>query len=184
MVQRTGLTVTQFEQYIQQPENADRLFELINGEIVEKVPTQEHGVIVTNISAPMWLFVKPRKMGRVYSEGLHRLPQDKENARLPDIAFLSGLSEPVVRRGAVTVMPDLAVEVQSPSQSEDFMIEKAAYYLANGTRIVWLVFPARHVVEVHRPGGQVEIFTEADTLSGEDVIPGFELAVRDIFDLD
>jgi Uma2 family endonuclease len=185
MVHRAGyMTAVQFEAFIERPENADRLLELIDGEIVEKVPTEEHGVIVLNIASPMRAFVKPRKLGRVTIEGLHRLPDDDENAVLPDMSFRSNIESPVVRRGSIPVMPDLAVEVQSASQSEDFLVEKAAYYLANGTRIVWLVFPTRRVVEVHRPGGQVEIFTEADTLSGGDVLPGFELPVSDIFDLD
>ncbi len=185
MVQRADyITTAQFEALIERPENAGRLLELINGEIVEKVPTEEHGLIVGNIYAPMRAFVKPRKLGRVTIEGLHRLPDDDENAVLPDVSFRSNIASPIVRRGAIPVMPDLAVEVQSPSQSEDFLVEKAAYYLANGTRIVWLVFPTRRVVEVHRPGGQIEIYTEADTLSGGDVLPGFELPVRDIFDMD
>jgi Uma2 family endonuclease len=185
MVQRTHhMTMTEFEAFIERPENADRLLELINGEIVEKLPTEEHGMIVGNVYAPLRAFVKPRKLGRVTIEGLHRLPDDDLNAVLPDVSFRSNLDSPVVRRGAVSVMPDLAVEVQSPSQSEDFLVEKAAYYLANGCRMVWLVFPTRRVVEVHRPGGQVEIFTEADTLNGGDVLPGFELPVSDIFDLD
>jgi len=185
MVQRTDyMTMAQFEEFIERPENADRLLELINGEIVEKAPTEEHGLIVGNIYAPLRVFVKPRKLGRVTIEGLHRLPDDDLNAVLPDVSFRSNLESPVVRRGAIPVMPDLAVEVQSPSQSEDFLVEKAAYYLANGTRMVWLVFPTRRVVEVHLPGGEIKTLTEADTLSGGDVLPGFELAVRDIFDLE
>jgi Uma2 family endonuclease len=177
------MTADQFVEYAQQPENADRLLELINGEIVEKVPTEEHGVIVMNIGSPMWTFVNEHKLGRVSTEGLHRSPDDDQNAVLPDVSFRSNRSGPVVRRGAVPGMPDLAVEIQSPSQSEDFMIEKANYYLANGSRIVWLVFPTRRVVEVHRPG-QVETLTEADTLDGSDVLPGFKLPVSAIFDLE
>lgn len=185
MVQRAGdMTAAQSEAFIVRAENADRLLELINGEIVEKVPTEEHGLIVGNIYAPLRAFVKPRKLGRVTIEELHRPPDDDENAVLPNLSFRSDPASPLVRRGTIPVMPDLAVEVQPPSQSQDFLVEKAAYYLANGTRLVWLVFPTRRVVEVHRPGGQVEIFTEADTLSGGDVLPGFELPVRDIFDLD
>lgn len=80
-------------------------------------------------------------------------------------------------------MPDLAVKVQSPSPSEDYMAEKAAYYLTNGSRIVWLVFPAKHLVEVHRRG-HVDTFSEGDTLDGADVLPGFTLSVSDVFRLD
>lgn len=184
MIQNTKhMTVKQFEAYIEHPDNADRLLELINGEVVEKVPTEEHGAIVLNIAAPMRSFVKQHKLGRVTTEGLHRLPDDDQNAVLPDVSFRSGLSSPIVRTGAIPVMPDLAVEVQSPNQSDNFMAEKAAYYLANGSRLVWLVFPAKRVVMVHQPDG-VDTLTEADTLDGGDVLPGFRLPVREVFDLD
>ena len=183
VLQQKHMTADQFVIYVQQPDHADRLFELIAGEIVEKVPTEEHGIIVGNIFVPLRAFVKQNKLGRVTIEGLHRLPDDNENAVLPDVSFRVGLSAPVVRRGAIPVMPDLAIEVQSPSQSEDFMVEKAAYYLANGSHMVWLVFPGRRVVEVHQHD-QVGTFTETDTLVMDDVIPGFKLSVSDIFDMD
>jgi Uma2 family endonuclease len=170
----------EFEAYIERPENADRLLELINGEIIEKVPTEEHGTIVLRIAAPMLYFVDAHKLGRVTTEGLHRLPDDPLNAVLPDLSFRCNPGSPVVRKGAVPVMPDLAVEVQSPSQSDQFMADKAAYYLAHGCRMVWLAFAAKRTVAVHRPG-QIDTFGMDDTLDGGDVLPGFKLRVSDIF---
>ena len=184
MVHQTKhMTAQQFEKYIQRPENADRLLELVNGEVVEKVPTEEHGIIVLNIAAPLRTFARQYKLGRVTTEAIHRLPDDDQNAVLPDVSFRSDPATPVVRKGSVPVMPDLAVEVQSPSQSDDDMIEKAAYYLANGSRMIWLVYPAKRTVEVHQHS-QVETLTEADTLDGSDVLPGFKLAVSEVFALD
>lgn len=60
------------------------------------------------------------------------------------------------------------------------MREKADYYLANGVRLVWLVYPEKHLVVVHTPDTE-DILTENDTLDGGDVLPGFKLPVRDIF---
>jgi Uma2 family endonuclease len=178
------MTVVEFEAYTNRPENVDRLFELINGRMVEKVPTEEHGIIVGNILAPLRGFAKQHKLGRVSTEARHRLPNDDENALLPDVSFRAGLSTPVVRRGAIPTMPDLAVEVQSPGQSDDDMEEKAAYYLAHGSHMVWLMFPAKRLVGVHRPGQATETLNEGDVLTGYDVLPGFELPVIDVFDLD
>ncbi len=184
MVSRENIVTFQaFEAYLQQPANADRLFELFNGEIIEKVPTEEHGIIVLNIAAPLRMFVKQHKLGRVTTESLHRVPADEQNAVLPDVSFRRDLQSPLVREGAIPAMPDLAVEVQSPTQSDDFMIEKAAYYLANGTQIVWLVFPTKRVVEVHQRD-QVTTLTQSDMLTGGSVLPGFTLAVKDVFDID
>ena len=84
------LTVEEFEQYADSPENAERLLELVNGEIVEKpMSTEEHGVITGNIYGPLWNFVNPRKLGRVVVEVRYRKPGDQHNARIPDIAFSS-----------------------------------------------------------------------------------------------
>lgn len=173
------MTVEEFEAYIEQAENAGRLFELINGEMIEKVPTEEHGVIVLRIGSALLIFNDKHNLGIVTTEARHRLPDDDQNALLPDVSFRNATS-PVVRRGAIPTMPDLAVEVQSPNQSDDDMAEKAAYYLAHGSRIVWLVFPAKRTIEVHQ-AGRVATLTESDTVTGGDVLPGFSLPVRDIF---
>lgn len=103
-----------FEKFIARPENRDRLFELINGEIVEKVLTQWQGIIVLNIAADIRTFVKSHEFGRVAVEVRHQLPSDKHNSRLPDVSFYADTTSPVIERGAMSCMPDLAVEVKSP----------------------------------------------------------------------
>jgi Uma2 family endonuclease len=90
---------------------------------------------------------------------------------------------PIVRKGAVPRMPDLAVEVKSPDDKFKVMREKAEYYLANGTRIVWLIYPHERLVEVFRPNVDSEILNETHELNGGDVLPGFTLAIRDLFRL-
>lgn len=172
-------TVDEFEQIADSPAYAERLLELIDGEMVEKVPTQEHGMITGNIYGPLWNFVQQRRNGRVVMEVRHRMPHDQRNARIPDISFTGG-NKPIVKKGTVPHMPDLAVEVESPDDSLKEMREKARYYLANGTWLVWLVIPEKRFVEVYTPDVE-EVLTENDTLSGRDVLPEFVLAVRDIF---
>lgn len=77
-------------------------------------------------------------------------------------------------------MPDLAVEVQSDGQSDRFMANKAAYYLANGSRMVWLVYPETQIVEVLTPDNRTLLNSEG-IISGGDVLPGFSLPVRELF---
>lgn len=93
-------TVGEFEDYIAQPENADRLLELVNGEIVEKMPTQEHGVIAGNIFAPIWIYSRDHSVGRVGQEVRHSVEDDDKNARLPDVSYYMDASKPIVRQGA------------------------------------------------------------------------------------
>jgi len=179
------MTVEEFEAFVELPENEDRRFELIDGEIVEKMPTEEHSLVAGKIYVPVHVFVEQHRLGRVVFETRYRVPKDTHNARVPDVAFTSKARVlPIVRQGSVPQMPDLAVEVKSPSDRETQMRRKAAYYLSNGARMVWLVFPVKRQIEVHRPDADVSILNEGDSLDGEDVLPGFTLALRDIFNLE
>ena len=172
-------TVEEFERLLEQPENRERLLELINGEIVEKMPTEEHGEIAALIAAALVAFVYPRKLGRVGVEVRHRIPRDQHNSRLPDLSFISG-KRPRVEVGSVPQMPDLAVEIKSPDNSLKKMRERADYYLLNGARLVWLVDPLKHFVIV-LTADEEQILLENDTLDGGDVLPGFSLPLKDIF---
>ncbi|HVU13899.1 MAG TPA: Uma2 family endonuclease [Phototrophicaceae bacterium] len=172
-------TVEEFEQIADSDENAGRLLELINGEIIEKVPTEEHGVCTSNIHISLATFAHPRKLGRVVIEVRYHQPGDERNAFIPDLSF-STAKRPMVKQGSVPEMPDLAVEIQSPDQSLKKLREKVRYFLAHGTRLFWLVIPEKQLVEVYSPTDE-QVLNINDTLSGGDVLPGFTLAVRDIF---
>jgi Uma2 family endonuclease len=173
------LTVEEFEQFADASENRERLLELIDGEVIERVPTEKHGMIVGNIYGPIWNFVQQHKSGRVVMEVRHRVTGDRHNARLPDISYIGG-KRPVVEKGSVPRMPDLAVEVKSPDDSLKSMREKARYYLAHGTQLVWLVDPEKRLVEVYTPDDE-QVLTENEALSGGNVLSDFTLPVRDIF---
>ncbi len=173
-------TIDQFEREFLDPEAPDRLIELIEGEVHEKMPTQEHGLIATNIIIPLGAYVQQHRLGRMGTEVRHRAAGDDRNSRLPDVSFTSA-KNPLVREGSVLAMPDLAVEIKSPRDTYRLMRETAEYYLSNGARLVWLIYPAKQIVEVYRAEADVDILTAADRVSGYDVIPGFEMPVADMF---
>jgi Uma2 family endonuclease len=179
-VQKQVYSIAQFEEFIARPENEERLFELIDGEIVEKVVTQAHGIVAANFATHLNLYAWQRPIGRVAVEARHRPADDDENDRLPDVSFVADMSKAVVREGAVLSMPDLAIEIKSPSDSLRKMREKARYYLANGTKLVWLAFPEQRVIEVYTPADEY-ILGEDEILTGGDVLPGFAVPVRDLF---
>lgn len=177
-------TVDEFWALIEQPEHADRKFELINGVIVEDMsPGFEHGKCSLRIASPMMIFVDDNDLGSVAVEVDHYLPPDKFNTRRPDVEFISkerlALFDPTAY---VPLMPDLAVEVKSPSNTPEELRQKAAYYLQNGARMVWLVFPQEQMVVVYtltNPAGTT--YRMGDTLDGGEVLPGFKLALTAIF---
>jgi Uma2 family endonuclease len=177
-------TVDDFEEFIALPENRHRLFELINGEIVEKMPTEEHGFIAGLFFH--YIFVHRQLMGLMGYPGVevrHRRPGDRYNNRLPDVSYRAATS-PIVTKGAVPQMPDLAIEIQSPDDKPRELREAAEYYLRNGSKLVWLVYPALRQIEVCTLVDgmlNVQTLTLNDTLEAEDILPGFKLPLKDIF---
>ncbi len=179
VVEKKRVSIQEFEAFTALPENRDRHFELIHGEIVEKMPTELHGLIAGRIIGEIYIYLKQHP-GRVAPEVRHQMPGDPHNARMHDISYVADVARPVVDRGAVSQMPDLAVEIKSPDDTYREMREKADYYLANGARTVWLIYPEKRLVEVHTTADFLPL-TEADTLDGGEVLPGLSLPVRDIF---
>ncbi len=178
-IERRLYTVEEFEAYADAPENQHRLLELIDGEIREKMPTEQHGYYAGNIFGHLWNFVNQHKLGRVAIEVRHRKPDDKQNALIPDVSFNSA-KRPLVAKGSVPELPDLVVEVKSPDDNLKDLRDKMRYYIANGVKIGWLVIPEKRLIEVYTTERE-DVLTENDTLTGGDVLPGFTLPVRDVF---
>lgn len=109
-------TVEEFEQYADAPENREKLLELIDGDIVEKVPTQKHGMCAGNIYGYFWNHVRQTRSGRVVMKLRYRTPQDKRNSGIPDISYTSGNAKPI-ERGSVPQISDIAIEIKSPDDS-------------------------------------------------------------------
>jgi Uma2 family endonuclease len=176
-------TVNEFDDFLTQPENRRRLFELIQGEIVEKMPTEEHGFIAGQVVRYLGNFVEDNDIDGIAGvEVRHQQPGDKFNDRLPDVSYRATTS-PIVTQGAVARMPDIAVEIQSSDDSPREMREAAQYYLRNGTKLVWLFFPKNRVVEkwTFKDGEfEVILLSEDDTLDGDDVLPGFSVLIKKV----
>lgn len=173
-------TVEEFETYIKA--NPNHLFELIHGEIVEKVPTEEHAHIAGIIAGEFHLYLKqhPDIKARFGVEGRFRPAGDTENDRMPDV-FLRYTQAPPVKDGAVEGLPDIAVEIKSPTDSYRGMRDKAQYYLANGCRMVWLIFAEKKIVEIYQLDSDIQILQPGDSISGGDILPAFELSINGIF---
>ncbi|MEP7293835.1 MAG: Uma2 family endonuclease [Chloroflexota bacterium] len=180
MAVQHAVSVEEFEHFLADFIESDRHFELINGEIVEKMPTQLHAYIIAILTNALMNFLRINPMGRALPEARYRMSGDNTHNVIPALSFITNEKGKLVSEGAAPYMPDLAVEVQSKGQSEKFMVNKAAYYLANGSRMVWLVYPEKRIVEVLTPDFR-ELLTEEHTLTGGDVLPGFSLPVREIF---
>ncbi len=170
------------------PKNAGKRFELIEGVIVEMSPTGWlHGDVAMEIGALIRSYVKAHNLGRVTAaETGFSLTGDSLNVLAPDVGFIAaGRIPEQLPDGYVPFAPDLAVEVVSPGNSPAEIRTKIEKYLQYGTQLVWIVYPNKKKVDVYHPtGGQgamVEFVNIDGTLSGGNVLPGFELSVKDIF---
>ncbi|MCU0476955.1 MAG: Uma2 family endonuclease [Anaerolineae bacterium] len=177
------MTLEDFERFLALPENDGRLFELIDGAPREKMPTEQHAEIQMRIAGEIYIYLKQHPGGRVTTEARHRASTDTLNDRLPDVAYTRPERvQPVVKRGAVPQLPDLCVEVKSPSDTYLGLRAKAAYYLSHGSTLVWLVFPDQQVVEVHTADAPITSVGIDGALSGMTVLPGFTLPLSLIFE--
>lgn len=178
---RPPQTVEDFETFLTLPENRERRFELIDGEVVERsAGTEETGVIAGWIVTYLTMYAREDHRGYAAISALHQPEGDRFNARQPIISFVRDVTRPIEKRGAAPYLPDLCVEIQSPDDSDKQMADKAAFYLANGSKMVWLVYPSKRLVEVLTATDRQLLGLE-DTLSGGEVLPGFSVAVKQMF---
>lgn len=178
--QELKMTSAQFLEWAERPENRDRLFELIDGEIVEKVGSFEPSAIAATIIFFLKLFLRDHPLGYVTSsEGMYVLSDDF--TPMPDVGYIAKVRLTEFPEREVPMPPDLAVEVKSPTDSLREQRRKAERYVELGTRLVWLVLPEHKQVEIYAPGQDVQIVTLDGVLDGRDILPGFRLTVQDIF---
>lgn len=181
-VEKQITTIDEFERFIAQPEHRGHSFELINGEIIEKMSTEEHGLIAAQIVAALIAYLKNQPLGRAGVEIRYRFPDDDRNDLIPDVSYISNeRALPITKKGAVPLMPDLAVEVKSPDDSNNELRAKAIYYLKSGSEMVWLVFPTKQKIEVYTEEMVITLGID-DVLDGGEVLPGFSLSVSELFE--
>jgi Uma2 family endonuclease len=163
--------------------------ELFLGEVREfgmTLRNHVHSTVESNIVhfLKMWLERQPLPRGKVGSgECGFRLRRDPDVLVGIDVAFAS--AELVARTDRATAFfdgpPVLAVEILSPSDKHEDIVEKVRLYLDAGV-VVWEVDPDFRRISIHRPGHEPETLYASQELSADPYLPGFRVAVAAIFD--
>ena len=160
--------------------------ELIGGVLYETMPTGlEHGKIAATLTILLGIFIMPRKLGTLATSDVGVwLERDPDTVREPDIAYFSAARLPPGVRitGYAEVVPDLVVEIVSPSGGRREVSDKAQMWLSYGVDLVWVVQPESRTVDVYDADRAVVTLDQHDTLDGLDVLPGFTCAVSAVFD--
>lgn len=159
-----------------------RKYELVDGEILVSPAGMRHSEIATKISYIIATFLEKSPIGKVYSADVGiSLPDG--NLRSPDVTFVRNEKLPEGKSPDTfgELVPDLAVEVLSPSDSLKEVGRKIGEFLECGVPLVWLVDPARETVTVYHSLSQTEQYNSQDTIGADPVLPGFSCTVARFF---
>jgi len=158
--------------------------ELVKGVVVTMPPPSNyHGRCCSLIDRRLGVHVETHNLGIVTANDSGVLvARGPDTVRGPDIAFWSRdrLPNPP-RHGYPDVAPDLAAEVLSPSDVFSQVLRKAQEYFSAGVRLVWIFVPDDQSISIHRPGQPPVLLGITDTLTGDDVVPGFSCPVAQFF---
>ncbi len=172
------------EQFALMPDDGKR-HELVAGElVVTPPPMPAHGESQAKTGSILLGFVRPRKLGRVFTETGFVISTDPDTVRAPDVAFVAAdrLPESRLPRGYFRFAPDIAVEVVSPSDTASGIRSRVRMWLEAGCRLVWVVYPASRSVTVYRSMSDVTMLESDDVLDGAPVFDGFGVSVSDLFE--
>ena len=160
--------------------------ELILGVLCETMPVGgRHGKVAALTAHLLMNFVLPRRMGTVVGTDAGVVLQNGPDiVREPDIAYFSVEKLPLNEEptGYFHVVPDLVVEIASPSSTSAEVNDKCRMWLNYGVPLVWEFNPASRTINIHQTGLPIATLNEDDVLDGGDIIPGFSCLVREIFD--
>jgi Uma2 family endonuclease len=176
------MTVDQFVEL--QEIDARYRFELVRGRLeVQEGPGALHGLTTARLATVLHAFVEAHQLGTVFIGTATLMRKDPDTIRKPDISFVRHDRMPPEDQlvSYFRIVPDLAIEVHSPSDRRPQELAKINEYLRGGYPLVWLVDPMARIVEVFRPEVRRQLLSTQQVLSGEDVIPGFQCPLDALF---
>ena len=158
-----------------------RKYELVDGEIRVSPAGARHEVVSLKLASRLLAYVTERGAGHAFGSSVgFRLPGG--NVRSPDVSFVSHgrFVDETPPDDFGDLAPDLAVEVLSPSERTRHVLDKVGEYLEAGVRLVWVIDPRKAQAIVYRSLSDVTTLAAAESLDGEDVLPGFRCVLGEI----
>jgi Uma2 family endonuclease len=161
--------------------------ELVDGRVVEMGPAgSAHGNVSAKVCGRLEEHVRRFGGGEVFTADtgfVLALPDDPERVRAPDVALVSShrVPEEGLPSGFFLGAPDLVVEVLSPSDDAADVQQRVRDFLEAGARLVWLFAPQARTVTAFRADGSARLLREHETLDGEELLPGLQIPLAEIF---
>jgi Uma2 family endonuclease len=164
-------------------DHENRLCELVDGTLVEKPMGFLESCLASELIRLLGNFVAEQDLGIVSApDGTIRLMPGL--VRMPDVAFISWKQLPdrkLPHEPIASLIPELAVEVLSESNTRGEMKRKLGEYFSTGTQLVWIVDPVQRAVDVHTAPDKFTRLEEGESLSGGTLLPGFRLPLERLF---
>ena len=162
----------------------DEFCELVDGQLFEKPMWAGTQIVVSDVAGFVGSYIRKHQLGRTVNEAKFALPHNN-NHRIPAVAYVSYGQWPRSKRlpnGPVwDIAPDLAIDVVGSSDNAVYQTSKVIDYFTAGCKAVWIVWPNLEQVHVYASPTSVRIFAQGDILEGDPVVPGFRLAISDLF---
>jgi Uma2 family endonuclease len=180
ITQKRLLTAEEFF-LLPDPEDGS-LQELVRGEVVTMPPAGGlHGVTCSKVDRKIGGFIDAGAGGTLACNDTGIITErGPDSVRGPDIAYWSKERLPVVPVGYIDIAPDMLVEVLSPSNTAKQIRAKLKEYFAKGVRLVWVISPEDRTLTIYRTPDEGRLLHETATLTGEEVLPGFQCRVSDL----
>ena len=180
------MTLDEFLEWSDLPENRGRLFELVRGEAIEMPPpTQRHGGFCARIAELLTAYIRSQKRGYVATNDSGVLLQlQPPTLRGPDVLFYADSpSDEELEASSLRTrtVPTLVVEIFSASDRKSEVAEKVQEYLKAGVSLVWVIHPFEKSVTVSKRGADERILHFGDTLDGNGLLPALSIPVDDLF---
>lgn len=181
----TTTTRLMLNQFLALPEKKPYL-EFAAGDAVPKpMPDKNHSRMQGILFLLLRQFLQETRLGEVLTEWRCIFgPPGGERALIADLTYASRAAMAESDRTGecyLRVAPDLAIEILSLDQSASRFADKLAFYLSNEVRLVWVIDPESKTVSTYSPGAQPRTLRAGEMLDGSDVLPGFSLAVTELF---
>ena len=159
-----------------------RVCELIDGTLVEKAVGFWEERLGHRLGSLMDTYAHDNDLG-ITNGAAAMMRVTSGNLRGPDVTFTAKARVPTMYEAFPTLSPDLIVEVLSPSNTGPEITRKLGEFFAGGTRLAWVIDPAKRTAAVYRGTADAPAATlDANgTLDGEDVLPGFSVRLADLF---
>jgi Uma2 family endonuclease len=173
-----AISVRQFDQL---PDN--HRYELVRGMVEEKHMGSLSSWVGGELYAHLRDYCRAHNYGWVWHADAGFDCFHSNTVRFPDVAVMrfGRLHNEELPDGYIDIAPDVAAEVVSPNDRIDDLERKLLDYRRAGVRLVWLIFPALRIARIHRPDRTITELAETDLLTGETVLPGFQVLVSALF---